>query len=233
MTENKPLDQLIGDLKERAKELNCLYKIQEILNEPGISIEQVCYGLLKAIPPGWQYPDICEVEIIIAQGTFKTFGFEESKWTLTADILAQDHHFGQVKIMYTEIRPKSYQGPFLKEELQLIKSIAESFGLFLLHLELKKVFENTVENQGKTNKKDWQIIFDMLMHTDPKLLIRLARKMINTLCWTNISGAEHLLESFSPSFKGKNLAFMAVLFICSSTVSSTICEMPSLPPNRS
>ncbi len=204
MTENKPLDQLIGELQERAKELNCLYKIQEILNEPNISIEQAVYDLLKAIPPGWQYPDICEVEIDIAQGTFKSFGFEDSKWTLSADIQAQDRNFGQIKVMYNEIRPKAYQGPFLKEELKLIKSIAESLGLFLLHLELKKVFEKNEQKEIKENTGDWKIILDMLSHTDPKLLIRISRKMINTLCWTNVSGAQRLLESFSPSFKGKS-----------------------------
>lgn len=204
MTENRPLDQLLGDLQERAKELNCLYKIQEILNEPNISIEQACYGLLKSIPPGWQYPDICEVEISIAQGTYKTFGFEEPKWKLTADIRAQERHFGQIKVMYNEIRPKAYEGPFLKEELKLIKSIAESLGLFLLHLELKKVFESDSKSQVQNKKSDWKIILDMLSHTDPKLLIRLSRKMINTLCWTNVSGADDLLESFSPSFKSKN-----------------------------
>ena len=204
MTENKPLDQLIGDLKERAKELNCLYKVQEILNEPGISIEQACYGLLKAIPPGWQYPDICEVEISIAQGTFKTFGFDKSNWIISSNIQAQERSFGNIKVMYTELRPKAFQGSFLKEELKLIQSIAESLGMFLLHLELKLVFENKTKKDSDSKKSDWEIILDMLKHTDPKLLIRLSRKMINMLCWTNVAGAEHLLESFSPSFKGKN-----------------------------
>lgn len=204
MTENKPLDQLIGDLQERAKELNCLYKIQEILNEPNITIEQACYGLLKSIPPGWQYPDVCEVEIKIAQGTFKTFGFEDSKWTLKADIRSQERLFGQIKVMYNSIRPKSYDGPFLKEELKLIQSIAESLGLFLLHLELKELFENDSHSKAVDKKNDWKIILDMLNHTDPKLLIRLSRKMINTLCWTNVDRADQLLERFSPSFKSKN-----------------------------
>lgn len=204
MTENKALDQLIGDLQERAKELNCLYKIQEILNEPNISIEQACYGLLKSIPPGWQYPEVCEVQISIAEDVYKSFGFEESNWTLTADIQAQERHFGQIKVMYNKIRPKAYEGPFLKEELKLIKSIAESLGLFLLHLELKKVFESDAESQIQDKKSDWKIILDMLSHTDPKLMIRLARKMINTLCWTNTNGADDLLDSFSPSFKRKN-----------------------------
>jgi hypothetical protein len=204
MTKNKPLDKLIGDLQERAKELNCLYKIQEILNEPNISIEKACHGLLKAIPPGWQYPDICEVEIKLPQAKYKSSGFKESMPTLSATIQAQEKHFGQIKIMYNESRPQAYDGPFLKEELKLINSIAESLGLFLLHLELKKVFENDSESPVSNNNDDWKVILDMLSHTDPKLLIRLSRKMINTLCWTNIKGAENLLESFSPSFKSKN-----------------------------
>ena len=29
-----PMDMLIHELKERAKELNCLYKIQELLSAP-------------------------------------------------------------------------------------------------------------------------------------------------------------------------------------------------------
>ena len=33
MKEEKPLEQIIGELKERAKELNCLYSVQEILNK--------------------------------------------------------------------------------------------------------------------------------------------------------------------------------------------------------
>ena len=41
MTENqgKPLNRLVEDLKERAKELNCLYEVQETLGKPGVKIE--------------------------------------------------------------------------------------------------------------------------------------------------------------------------------------------------
>ena len=57
--ENKPLEKIIVDLKERAKELNCLYEVQEILSKFDDPIEKICKGIINAIPPGWQYPDVC------------------------------------------------------------------------------------------------------------------------------------------------------------------------------
>jgi len=46
---------LINFLQEREKELNCLYKIEEFLNNPDSKNEDVCPGIIEAIPPGWQY----------------------------------------------------------------------------------------------------------------------------------------------------------------------------------
>ena len=43
--------------------------------------------------------------------------------------------------MYLEERPIADEGPFLKEERKLIDTIAELFGLFLLHKQLKAIFE--------------------------------------------------------------------------------------------
>lgn len=54
-----PFDQLIYELKEGSKELNYLYEVQELLSEPEITNDEICAGIVKAIPPGWQFPDVC------------------------------------------------------------------------------------------------------------------------------------------------------------------------------
>ncbi len=59
----KPIDRLLHDLRERAKELNCLYEVQELLSTPGITINEICLGIIKVLPPGWQYPDVCQAQI--------------------------------------------------------------------------------------------------------------------------------------------------------------------------
>ena len=58
--------KLLEALSERAKELTCLYEIEELLKDPEGDIGKVCRGILKAIPPGWQYPEICEAKITLA-----------------------------------------------------------------------------------------------------------------------------------------------------------------------
>lgn len=61
----EPLDQLIYELKERAKELNCLYEVQELLSEPEKTIDEITLlfseraivrlwsfiGVINAYPP--------------------------------------------------------------------------------------------------------------------------------------------------------------------------------------
>ena len=58
---NEPLnnpDDLISFLQERAKELNCLYRIEEVLSKRDTDLDEVCRGIIEAIPPGWQYPQV-------------------------------------------------------------------------------------------------------------------------------------------------------------------------------
>ena len=51
---------LITELHERAKELGCLYKIEELLGDPNRGVEDVFNDVIEAIPQGWQYPEICQ-----------------------------------------------------------------------------------------------------------------------------------------------------------------------------
>lgn len=200
MSKKKPLEVLLGELKERAKELNCLYQVQELLNDPGNSIEDICNGLVEAIPPGWQYSDICRAKINLNSKAYSSVDLIETEWVQKSDILIQSEVVGQICVYYEEETPLLDEGPFLKDERKLINTIAERLGLHLLHQQLKNVFDKQNE-PDITHKKEWEVILDMLKQTNPKLLIRLSRKMINYLCWTGVKKAEDLLEQFSSAFQ--------------------------------
>lgn len=200
MTSNIPLDQLMAELKERAKELNCLYEVQEVLNNTNLSNDEICQELIKVIPPGWQYPEICEVKLTCFNKTYASGDFTETEWVIKAPIVVQEVQAGEIAVYYTAERPLSDEGPFLKEERKLINTIAERCSLLILHQKLKSVFDaKAPDNQDQ--RSEWWAILDMLKHTDPKLLIRLSRRMINYLCWTGVEEANHMLEYFSPAFK--------------------------------
>ena len=140
-SEDKHLDKIVYELRERAKELNCLYQVQELLNTPGIGIDQVCEGIIEAIPPGWQYPDICQAQISLGDRDYQTAGFQGGQSGLLQDVVIQEEVVGKISVLYTEERPEESEGPFLKEERKLINTIAELLGMFLLHEQLKNVFE--------------------------------------------------------------------------------------------
>ncbi|MFC2092890.1 PEP/pyruvate-binding domain-containing protein [Bacteroidota bacterium] len=196
----KPIRKIIDDLKERAKELNCLYKVQELLNDPRSPLSDICKGIVANIPPGWQYSDICKAKITYENLTFQSTDFVNTPWVQNVDIIIQENVRGQISVYYTEEMPEADEGPFLKEERKLLNTIAEQFGLYVLHNELKEVFQEEKESKQK-HKSEWWIILDLLKKTDPKLLTRISRKMVNYLCWSGVKDAEQLLKHFSPSYK--------------------------------
>ncbi len=199
-SQDKPIDRLVHDLQERAKELNCLYKVQELLSNPKITVDEIFKGIIKALPPGWQYPDICQAEIIFEDKTFQSPNFRKAPWVQSSDILVQDEPIGRVSVYYSEERPKEDEGPFLKEERKLIDTIAEQLGYYILNQQLKEVFEEQRKSE-KERKAEWWVILNLLRRTDPKLLIQVSRKMINFLCWNGVPEAERLLEYFSPTYR--------------------------------
>jgi hypothetical protein len=199
MKKNKSVDNIISDLKERAKELSCLYEIQKLLSNINVEIKDICLGIIKAIPPGWQFSEICVVKIKYRDLEFKSDNFQETNWVQQSDIILQDEIVGSINVYYTEERPILDYGPFLKEERKLIHTISEQFGLFLLHKRLRNVFAEQKEPL-EDRKSEWGVILDLLKRTDPKLLIRISRKMLNFLCWSGIKKAEQLLQRVNPIY---------------------------------
>lgn len=204
MTEQpKPVEHLLHDLRERAKELNCLYEVQELLSAPDIAIDEICKKIIKVLPPGWQYPDVCQAEIIYNGNPYRTEGFEASEWVQSSEITVQDEVVGKVSVYYTEERPSSDEGPFLKEERKLINTIAEQFGFYILHQKLRQVFQEQHWSEEE-RRSEWRVILDLLKRTDPALLMRISRKMINYLGWNGVKEAERLLDHFSPIHLGES-----------------------------
>ncbi len=192
----KPLDSLVEELKERAKELNCLYEVQEALAKPGVKIEDAFNKIIQVIPPGWQYPEISQTQISYGDKVFQSSDFVKTSWAQHADIIVQDQSVGQINVYYTEEKPELDEGPFLREERRLINTIADQLGNFLLHQRLQDVFEKQSKNEPD-QRAGWRVVVDLLKKTDPNLLITIARKMVHHLSGRGIQEAEGLLTLFS------------------------------------
>ncbi|HEQ98615.1 MAG TPA: pyruvate, phosphate dikinase [candidate division Zixibacteria bacterium] len=196
--EHDPVEKLLLDLQERAKELNCLYRIEEVMNRPDATLDDVCEGIIAAIPPGWQYPDICEAKLTLYEKVYTSRDFHETQWVQNAEIRVQDKTVGMLSVYYTEEMPQADHGPFLKEETKLIRTIADRLGHFLMYRKVKGMFgewraaEEDLDGEGI---KEWQVVLDLLHQTDRNLFLTVSLKMLNFLCWSGISEAEKLRRS--------------------------------------
>ena len=197
MTPDKPIDRILHDLQERAKELNCLYRVDELLGREETPLDDVLSDLARTLPAGWQFPDVCVARIVLGNRAFAPAGFEPSPYRMAAPIEAQDEPVGEVEVYYTEPMPRSDEGPFLAEERKLLDAIAERIGHFVTRRKLQRVL--TQQAPGASKQPEWWVVLEFLRQTDHALLARLGRKMINYLCWNGFEEAERLLREAVPA----------------------------------
>lgn len=190
-------DNLILQLQERTKELNCLYTIEDSLNRSEISLRQAFYTVIDTLPQGFQYTEHCKVKLIYGDIVYQTCEFEETPWVLSTDIVVQDKIVGKILVYYTKEFPLIEGTPFLNDEKRLLNTVAERLGHFILHQKLKNVFEELQtarQEVGKTIRGEWKIVLDMIRKTDPNLFMSLMRKLLHLLCWKGIEEAEILMR---------------------------------------
>ena len=203
MTNQRPpvaVSTLFSTLHERAKELSCLYKIEEILSRFDRPIEEVIRQVIEAIPPGWQFPECCQAQIVYGAEGYESPDFEETPYLQCADIRVQDSAVGRLCVSYKHQTPECDVGPFLKGEVKLIQTIADRLGHFILHQRLRHMFEKLgEERRGVPPAEDrtgWRVALDLLRNTDENLFVRVSRKMMNYLGWRGVTEARALLRRF-------------------------------------
>jgi len=198
----RPEDQLgniLSSLKERAKELNCLYQVDEALADLNRPLHEVMRAVAESLPAGWQFPDVCCARLRVHDGVSTSPEFQESPWFMGADIEVDGNRIGDVQVFYTAARPNADEGPFLREERRLIEAIADRVGLFVMQQHIRQAhesWETALRTVGSRGRREWGVILDFVRRTDQGLLNRLTRKMINHLCWTGDEEAEALLREY-------------------------------------
>ena len=118
----------VHELDERVKELKCLYDMSYVLEQPGISLEEICQGLVDLIPSAWQYPEITCARIIVEDGEYRTENFSETIWKQASDVFVSGRRIGTVEVCYLSEKEESDEGPFLEQERSLLDAVAERLG---------------------------------------------------------------------------------------------------------
>lgn len=115
-------------LRERIKELNCLYGVSQLAERHFNSLDNLLGELVNFLPLSWQYPDITCARIVFKDNTYKSEGFKITEWRQSARIYVYSEPVGEVAIFYLEERTPADEGPFLAEERALLDALADQIG---------------------------------------------------------------------------------------------------------
>lgn len=126
------------DLRERVKELDCLFAMADLVNRPGASLEDTLQGAVDLIPSGWQYPEMTCARVLWDRRAFATSHFEETPWKQSCDLVVQGERVGCLEVCYLQEKPPRDEGPFLREERSLINAVAERLGRVIERRQVEK-----------------------------------------------------------------------------------------------
>jgi hypothetical protein len=121
---NEPVDveKLIYDTRERLKELTAINQTTAILKKE-MSLSETLGAICDLLPAAWQYPEHTASRIRYDEMEFVSPGFRETQWRQEHSFETIDNLVGTIEVFYLKDFPSVYEGPFLKEERDLINNI--------------------------------------------------------------------------------------------------------------
>jgi len=111
-------------LRERVKELTCLYGIAKVIENNNIDHNEKLQQIVNLLPPSWQYPSIAVGRITVDEHDYLTPTYKQGPYQQQAPILVHGQKRGEVAVAYIEEDAELVEGPFLREEASLIGEVA-------------------------------------------------------------------------------------------------------------
>jgi hypothetical protein len=204
-------DSLLDILKEREKELNCLYKVDEILSNNQLSFSEIFNELIKIIPTGWRFPELCHTKIVFKNISYQTPEFLITPYSEKFNIKAEGKILGNIEVAYEEEVTRTSEGYFLDKERKLIRTIADRIGQMVIYRQMKSVVDEwemaKVQNTEASKYFDqWEVIIDFFRHTDHSMLLHISRKLITHLLLNGVKEAADIM-SHEPAIKAPETGY--------------------------
>jgi predicted nucleotidyltransferase len=146
--------ETIKSLKERAKELQCIYNIEQVLSDRSSTFDNNFYKILKIIPLGWQFPNKCHAKIEYNGKEYALDTEPVTEWNQSSELVVDDNIVGKITIFYTNI---PFQGEcFLPEEKKLLNTIADRLSHFIFSCQLEKTID-LLRNQSTAQDEQYYL----------------------------------------------------------------------------
>jgi hypothetical protein len=145
---SREVERIIAEKKERVKELACINRTTQILKE-GKSLDETFQQIVKILPPSWQYPERTVARIRFAGNEYLSQNFRKTEWCQQQAFQTIKGEEGTIEVFYLQEFRQLDEGPFLKEERDLINNLASILSNYINSLEAREVLHIS-ESSGKT-----------------------------------------------------------------------------------
>lgn len=121
------------DLRERVKELGCLYAISRLAQRKDISLGELAQAVAERLRESWQHPELAAARVELDDRCHATEGFRRTRWRMTRSVRAFGENTGRVEVCYLRKPPPHCDvgadaDVFLEEETHLLQAVAENLG---------------------------------------------------------------------------------------------------------
>jgi len=132
-------------LRERVKELTCLYSLAQLAEKSRMSLENLLKGIVEILPSAWQYPERTFAKITLDDHVYASSNFPESRQKQTANIIVRNEVRGVVEVVADS------EKPILCEERNLIEAIAREISYII---ERREAEEEKIRLQDQLRHAD-------------------------------------------------------------------------------
>jgi hypothetical protein len=147
----REVERIIAERKERLKELACINHTTQILKE-GKSLSETFQKIVKILPSAWQYPELTVARINYAGDEYLSKNFRKTEWCQQQMFHTLDGKEGAIQIYYLQKFKELDEGPFLKEERDLINNLASILSNYIDSREAREILK-LAEDKQKIKKE--------------------------------------------------------------------------------
>jgi PAS domain S-box-containing protein len=158
------IKRMHDELREREKELHCLYGISALAEKPGITLDETLQGVVELMPPAWQYPEVATPRIILGDREFVAASFQATPWSQASDIIVNGEPLGRLQVCYLRERPERDEGPFSRGERHLLEAIARQLGRTIERLQAKEALRKQTAQSESLRKISLKLNAQLDLH---------------------------------------------------------------------
>ncbi len=198
-------------LNERIKELRLLYNANQILQTENKPVDVALQEIAMILPLGWQYPDTSAARIILGNQQFQTAYFNKGVNMQSAEFSTQHGLQGRIELIYLTEHPQQDEGPFLREERDLINMLAEMIRIYLTRKHEADALKKSEANLNSTINNTTFFIWSVNKQLELKSINNTFQKFIKDEFGVKLKEGQSIvelhksragLEEFLPGWSG-------------------------------